>query len=225
MTLEVRDNFISSDLFDAVRLDDDFFPPEMEGINMGEYLNEFHDEECDCYAPYMFWDGWHNSPADTTRKRVISEIWSTPGLLPFPIEEVAGFEYWTRTFLPGQFLAVHCDEDTFLYQKTRKFRGPSIGCVWYGPSEATGGFLELHDTVIKEGRDALERNALDPLMSPIEERERIKYVPNRLVVFDAGHRLHETTKTLTGKRQVMVINVWHKDAPPLALESGEFFYE
>jgi len=226
MTLRVQDDFVSSDLFEAVKNDNTFFPEEMSlHDNIGEYLNSYHDVECDCYAPYMFWEGWLHSEADTLRKQVIQEIWSRPGVLPYPIEDVAGFEYWTRTFSPGQYLALHCDEDTFLYAKERMYRGPAIGCVWYGSTEATGGFLELHNTVIPEGQDALERDQLDPLISPPEERERILYRPNRLIVFDAGHRLHETTKTVTGLRQVMVVNVWLKSSPPSALTTGEFFRE
>lgn len=226
MFLRVQDDFIESSLLDDVRKDNDFFPADMSGHdNIGEFLNEYHNEECDCYAPYMFWDGWWRSPADTTRKRVIEAIWSSPGLLPFPLDEVVGFEYWTRTFGVGQFLAPHCDEDTFLYASEGMFRGPKIGCVWYGTSEATGGFLELHDSVVPEGNDQLERDVIDDHLSPLDQRERIKYRPNRLVVFDAGHRLHETTKTTSGKRQVMVINVWHASQPPRALTSGEFFYE
>jgi len=226
MFLRVQDDFIPSDLLAAVDADPTFFPDDMSGHdNIGEYLNEFHDTECDCYAPYMFWDGWWRSPADTNRKKVIEAIWSTPGMLPYPIEDIVGFEYWTRTFGVGQFLAPHCDEDTFLYASDKIFHGPKIGCVWYGTSEATGGFLELHNSVVPEGSEQLERDVIDQHLSPIDERERIKYRPNRLVVFDAGHRLHETTKTLSGKRQVMVINVWHKDCPPSALQTGDFFTE
>jgi len=225
-TLHVQDNALPEPLLRRVAKDPNFFPADMSlHDNIGEYLNSYHDQECDCFAPYMFWDGWLNSPADTLRKQVIQVLWSQPGLLPFPIEEVAGFEYWTRTFGVGQYLGVHCDEDTFQYAKDRYYRGPAIGCVWYGTSESTGGFLELHATTILEGKDSLEREQLDALMSAPEERERIMYRPNRLVVFDAGHRLHETTKTLTGKRQVMVVNVWHRDNPPSAIETGEFFYE
>ena len=62
-------------------------------------------------------------------------------------------------------------------------------------------------------------------LSPIEERERIAYKGNRLVILDAGHVMHGTTPANSGIRQVMVINVWHKDNPPLALASNEFYYE
>jgi hypothetical protein len=226
MDLHVRDNAISEELFRKVAESPTFFPKEMSlHDNIGEYLNSYHDDECDCYAPYMFWDGWHKSPADTLRKQVIQEIWSTPGLLPFPLEEVVGFEYWTRAFSVGQYLGVHCDEDTFLYADKHLFRGPATGCVWYGTTESTGGYLELHDAVLPEGPFSLERYKVDPLLSPIEERERIMYKPNRLIAFDAGHRLHEATKVQSGVRQVMVVNVWHKDCPPTALETGDFFYE
>lgn len=222
----VEDDALPEDLFSQVQQSGSFFPAEMtDHENIGQYLNGYHEEECDCYAPYMFWDGWLNGETNTLKKQVIQAIWSKPGLLPFDPSEVRGFEYWTRTFSEGQYLAPHVDEDTFLYAKERMFRGPAIGCVWYGPSESTGGFLELHNSIVKEGPDALERENIDPLLSPVEERERIAYRPNRLIVFDAGHRLHEATKVISGKRNVMVINVWHIDNPPSAIETGEFFSE
>ena len=225
----VIDNFIKDiSLINEIKKDKHFFPETMGDIeNIGEYNNHFHIEDADCYAPYMFWEGWWNSPADTLKKKVIKEIWSNENFLPFPLREVSGFEYWTRTFKQGQYLRVHVDEDTFAYQKEKRFNAPAYGCVWYGfaPAESPG-FLELHQGRV-EGfpDDALERDNIDLLMSPIEMRERIAHRPNRLVCFDAGRRLHEATPTISGSRQVMVINVWHKDSPPSALDTGDFYYE
>jgi hypothetical protein len=42
-------------------------------------------------------------------------------------------------------------------------------------------------------------------------------------LLDIQDRLHEATKVQSGVRQVMVVNVWHKDCPPTALETGDFF--
>jgi len=228
-TLIVLDNFIKDkNLIEDIKKDEGFFPDDMGEIdNIGQVNNYFHVEDADCYAPYMFWGGWWVSPADTLKKKVIQSIWSNEDFLPFPLEEVCGFEYWTRTFKQGQYLRVHVDEDTFAYQKDRTFNAPAFGCVWYGFKEVEKpGFLELHEGFI-EGfpDDALEKENIDKLLSLPENRERIAHKPNRLVCFEAGRRLHEATPTVSGSRQVMVVNVWHKDSPPSALTTGEFYYE
>lgn len=225
----VIDDFITDQaLIDEIKGDATFFPPNMGDMeNIGHQNNYFHSEASSCYAPYMFWDGWWASPANTPRKRVIEKIWKTPGLLKFDTSELCGFEYWCRTFMPGQHLRVHVDEDTFAYAANRHFNAPIIGSIWYGFTECNeGGFLEIHDGVI-EGNpvDALEMENVNKIISPPEKRERLAYRPNRLVSFDAGRRLHGTTPALEGVRQVMVVNVWHKSSPPLALSTGEFVYE
>jgi hypothetical protein len=73
--------------------------------------------------------------------------------------------------------------------------------------------------------EALEKENTKNLVSDIEDRERIAYKGNRLIIFDVGHVMHNTTPALSGKRQVMIINVWHKNNPPLALALNEFYYE
>jgi len=229
--LFILDDFIQDEaLISEVKRDTTLFPETIDPDNeeeIGYTLNRFHDEACDCFAPYMFWRGWWHSPADTLRKRLIEKIWSTPGILPFPMDDVVGFEYWCRSYRPGQFLNYHVDEDTFLYEKHHQFNAPAWGCVWYGFSEASeGGFLELHEGRI-EGNppEALEKENIEPLLSPPERLERIAYRPNRLITFDAGRRLHETKPAAVGVREVLIVNVWHKDSPPSALETGEFYYE
>jgi hypothetical protein len=188
-------------------------------------LNSYHYEQASCFAPYMFWDGWWRSEANTPRKRLIKSIWESN--LPFPQEEICGFEYWTRTFKPGQYLDVHVDEDTFLYADKKIFKGPSIGCVYYPHfNDVVGGFLELYPSKIEEGMiNGLELDNIQPKLVDIELRERIACSPNRLIIFDAGHTIHATTPPISGLRRVMVINVWHKDSPPSALQTGQFFYE
>lgn len=226
MTLFVFDNFLSgTELESEIRSDGTFFPEAMPGKNLGETLNEFHYDEADCQAPYMFWGGWNEEKPRTLKQRLIEKIWRGTGLLPFPEDEILGFEYWTRTFLPGQFLARHVDEDTFMYSDVRWFHGPRIGCVWYGFSDATGSFLEIHENGINEGPEKLESENTAKFISPMERRERIAYKPDRLVIFDAGHRLHETTPIESGVKQVIVVNVWHQDQMPQALSTGQFFYE
>jgi hypothetical protein len=46
-----------------------------------------------------------------------------------------------------------------------------------------------------------------------------------LIIFDAGHIIHNTTPPITGVRRVMVINVWHLENQPTALKTGKFYYE
>ena len=222
------DNFIKDDeLVSAIKSDKDFFPDTSDVDNIGQYNNHFHSGMSSCHAPYMFWDGWWSSPANTLRKKVIEKIWKHNDTLPFPIEDVCGFEYWCRTFKEGQYLDVHVDEDTFAYSKDKTFNAPAYGAIWYGFTEChEGGFLEIHKNRI-EGfpKNILEKENFNNFISSANEKERIAYVPNRLITFDAGRRVHETTKIVSGTRQVMVINIWHKDCPPSALGTGEFYYE
>ena len=66
---------------------------------------------------------------------------------------------------------------------------------------------------------------METLLSPPDRLERIAYKTNRLIVFDAGRRVHQTQPAGWGDRQVMVVNVWHKDSPPSALATGQFYRE
>jgi hypothetical protein len=228
IVLYVIDDFIQDEgLLVDIRNSEDFFPQSMPGENIGEVLNGYHDDESGHRAPFMFWDGWAHEKPRTVRQRVIQEIWKESRFLPFPDSEIAGFEYWTRTFGPGQYLAPHVDEDTFSYENGRKFNAPAVGCVWYGLNDDPGdGFLELHPgEIVGFPEDALEKPSIQARLGSVEQRERIAYKPNRLVVFNAGRRLHETTKTTSGRRQVMVINVWHVDNPPAGLLGERFVRE
>ena len=115
----------------------------------------------------------------------------------------------------------------FRSAKEKLFRGPVIGCVYYPhTNDVVGGFLEMHpNVVIENSYNALESDNIKNNISPIEQRERIACKPNRLIIFDAGHTVHNTTPPISGVRKVMVINVWHKNNPPSALTTGEFYYE
>lgn len=221
----IADNWLPPELYQEMLDDDKFFPESMGGgERIATELNSYHYEQSTCFAPYMFWDGWLNSQANTLKKKIIKHIWQNN--LPFPAEEVLGFEYWTRTYLPGQYLDVHVDEDTFMYEDHQIFSGPATGAIIYGIDNRNGGFLEIHKSILVDGtKEALEINSIEPMLSPIEERERIAYRGNRLIIFDAGHQIHATTPAKSGIRQVMVINVWHKDTPPTAIKKNSFFYE
>jgi hypothetical protein len=221
----VIDNCLPQDLYKEVLNDSHFFPESMGGgERIATELNSYHYEQASCFAPYMFWDGWWRSPADTLRKRVVQAIWEKH--LPCGKEDILGFEYWTRTYLPGQFLDVHVDEDTFMYADHKIFSGPMLGSIYYAADNKEGGFVEIYDAVLKDGTPlAIERENIDPLLAPIEERERIAYRGNRMIIFDAGHTIHGTTPAKSGIRQVMVVNIWHKDNPPTALKKDTFYYE
>jgi hypothetical protein len=223
----VIDNFLNDDLYGEMLTDEAFFPQSMgSDERIATELNSYHYEQSTCYAPYMFWDGWWRSPANTLKKRIIQTIWESN--LPARQEDILGFEYWTRTFLPGQYLDLHVDEDTFMYEESKTFQGPRTGCVLYGIDNLQGGFIELHTVVpplIDGAHKALERENIDNAKGTVEDRERIAYKGNRLVIFDSGHVMHATTPAKAGIRQVLVVNVWCKDVPPTALDKGTFYYE
>ena len=220
----VVDNYIKDqNLLSLIMNDKKLFPESMgydEGI--GSRLNQYHEPGAKVFAPYMFWNGWWRSPADTTAKMLIEAIWRPN--MPCEERDTVGFEYWARTFEVGQNLPAHIDEDTFEYAETKILNGPHWGSVYYPHTNTgvEGGFLEIHKTVVPNGtQDGLEGIH----HSPIEERERIACTPNRLVMFDAGHTVHGTTPVITGKRSVLVINLWHKECPPKAMTNGSFHYE
>lgn len=223
----VIDDFLSQELCEKVIADKTFFPASMgSDERIASKINSYHDEKADCFAPYMFWDGWLRSATKTIRQEVIRAIWENN--LPFPMEELCGFEYWTRTFNAGQYLGPHVDEDTFRYAKTKILTGPRIGCVYYGPETdvANGGFLEIYPKRIDDySENSLESDFVSEHLVEISSRERIACKANRLIIFDAGHVLHGTTPAVSGKRNVMVINVWHKDLQPTALITNDFYYE
>jgi len=109
----IKDNCLDQDTYEEVISDNLFFPEIMNyGEKIAEHLNSYHDEKSDCFAPYMFWDGWWRTPANTLKKKVIQSLWKD--LMIWDLNDILGFEYWTRTYLPGQYLDIHVDEDTFL---------------------------------------------------------------------------------------------------------------
>lgn len=221
----VKDNFLDSEFYSAVLNDSTFFPESMgEGERIASQVNSYHDEKASCFAPYMFWDGWWRSEANTLKKKVIQKIWENN--IDYPLDDILGIEYWTRTFHKGQYLDCHVDEDTFLYEKEKIFSGPICGSIYYAIENPEGGFLEIHNKTIPEKtHKALEYDNIKKYTVDFSLRERIAYKGNRLIIFDSGHIIHNTTAALSGIRQVMVTNVWHKDNPPTALKLGSFYYE
>jgi hypothetical protein len=209
----VIDDFIKDkNLLLEIEQDNNFNP---ESLGAGPYTGKF-----------MFWDGWWKSPADSVRKKVIKEIWQNN--LPLPEEEIAGFEYWNRRYNVGESIGHHFDEDGFLYRDKKIFRGTVLGCVYYPHinQEFEGGFLEIHKFHLEdETEDNLEWENINLNISPIEERERIACKPNRLIIFDGGHYLHNTSPIISGFKLIFGVNVWHRDFPPHAINTGDFYYE
>ncbi len=225
--MKIIDDFLPEAMCRAISADVSFFPESMgDGERIATEINSYHTEQSSCFAPYMFWKGWHYSEPKTIKQRVIKKIWENN--LPFPISELCGFEYWTRTFHAGQYIAPHVDEDTFLYQDAKIFAGPKCGAIYYGPDTTAqnGGFLEIYPEPLTDFTEmALEAENISKKLVSVDKRERVACLPNRLVMLDAGHVIHGTTPSVTGTRNVMVINVWHKSVEPKALSLGAFFYE
>ncbi len=222
----VIDNYIKDEnILNRLKNDSNFFPGPMgDTENIAPELNSYHNEEATCFAPYMFWDGWWKSPANTLKKEIIKIIWEPN--LSYDLDEILGFEYWTRTYKPGQYLPTHVDEDTFLYEKEKTYAGPINGCIYYGCNNDDGGFLEIHPKALQDyTKNALEKENISKYIVPEEKRERIAYKGNRLIIFDAGHIIHNTTPAGSGIREVLIVNVWHKNVPPTALSIGAFYYE
>jgi hypothetical protein len=224
--MKVIDNYIKDkNILRRIKEDSSFFPgPMNDGEKLVEEPNSYHHEESSCFAPYMFWDGWWRSPASTLKKEIIKLIWENN--LEHDLEDILGFEYWTRTYKAGQYLPYHVDEDTFLYEKDRIYVGPILGSIYYGCENEDGGFLEIHPKKLEDyTKDALEQERVSDYIAPLEKRERIAYKSNRLIMFDAGHVIHNATAANSGIREVLVVNVWHRSVPPTALSIGSFYYE
>lgn len=218
-------------LLREVEEDGKIFPEAMGGGDrIGVTITQYHeppdaDSQVDCYAPFMFWDGWWRSPADTVKKRMIKNL--VEKRLTIPLEKICGIEYWTRTFSPNQFLYWHVDEDTYQYKIDGGFNCPILGFVYYPHfNEENNSSLIISNAKIIGNPDyALEMGVIHGLMELAPGETSIDYKPNRLIMFDAGRSLHRTTKADGGNRRVMVINIWTKENPPLALKLGKFFYE
>lgn len=221
----IQDNALDKYTYELIGKDDSFFPKLMgEEKVLASHILMYHEEAASCFSPFMFWDGWWKSPANTLKKKIIKKIWENN--LGHETADIVGFEYWTRTYKAGQYISPHVDQDIFLYRDTKEYRAPVLGCIYYYCNNDDGGFLEIHTNPLKENtKNALEKENIKKHILPVEERERIAYKGNRLIIFDSGHLIHSTTPVKSGIRQVLVVNVWHKDSPPMGLKNNEFFYE
>lgn len=109
-------------------------------------------------------------------------------------KDYSGFEYWVNYLTPeGQSdLPWHYDKDEFHWRETGSIICPTFGMVYYLHEEVpVGGWLE-----IKWG----------------EELERIRAVPNRLVIFDPSV-FHRVSK-VESARHTLAANVWVDKSSP-----------
>lgn len=222
----IQDNFFDDNTLKAIFNDGSFFPASMgEGEKVASAPNMYNDPSGSVFSPYMFWDGWWKSPMDTLKKKLIHKIFEGK----INTDEVVGFEYWTRTYQPGQYIQPHVDADTARYVNDKSLGTPTMGAVWWGVDNGDeAGFFELYPNLLVRGSvGSLEKSFIDPILadSPVDTRERIKYKSNRLIIFDAGHQLHGTTPAPNGIKQSLIVNVWSKECPPHGLLSGGFHYE
>ena len=159
---------------------------------------------------FKWYNGWWNSPANNTSKKIIEYAWGDNCPIS-DIYNVDGFEYWTgiqKAKLPSgekdgwnDFLEPHFDKDEAWHKKTGEIVTPIIGSVYYpAGQEFEGGELYVYT-------DGAESTP-----------EIIKAKPNRFIVFQAGQHVH-TVKTVTkGTRYALAINLWEKE--PYSKQKG-----
>lgn len=221
----IIDSFLDAKTRERLLADPDAFPKlPVDKPNISTIMNDYQDSRKPHYAPFYFWSGWWDSEANTIKKMVIRKIWEDN--LPCPIEDICGFEYWTRTCEAGQYHGVHIDNDTFQYEETGISNSPIAGSIYYGIDNENGGFLEIHNKLVSDGdKNVLHKGTIEKYLSEPMDRERIAYKGNRLIIGDFGHLMHETTPFSNGTRQALVVSVWTKKLPPLGISNGRFHYE
>ena len=160
---------------------------------------------------YKWYDGWWNSPANNTTKKIIEYAWGVgcPIMETFSIE---GFEYWTGIQSSSDiedgaknYLNIHFDKDEALHKETGEVVTPTMGSVYYPLGQSfRGGDLAIYT---EEG----------------ENPELIKAKPNRFVIFNAGQYPHEVTPVIDGVRHAIAINLWEKE--PYSKRVGDLVVE
>ena len=161
---------------------------------------------------YYWWDGWWNSPADTTKKALMEYMWRYKSPLYYGYQ-ISGLEYWTGIQTAESQvghknnLERHFDKDEAWFEKTGEIVGPVIGTVYYPgeTKEFEGGDLLIYT----EGVDK----------SP----EVVKALPNRLIIFDAGSVVHEVSPVTSGTRKAIAVNLW--TSVPYSEQVGAFKHE
>lgn len=161
---------------------------------------------------YRWWDGWWNTEANNTTKKIIQYVWGDhcPITGSFNID---GFEYWTGHQSAANIddgwsddLKIHFDKDEAWWQKTNEVVSPIIGSVYYPPfQDFDGGNLEVYT----DGTDSTP--------------EVVKAKPNRFIIFQAGQDPHTVTQVTRGSRNAIAINLWEEE--PYSKQIGELDIE
>jgi len=161
---------------------------------------------------YKWWDGWWNSPANNTTKKIIQYAWgeNCPINQSFPID---GIEYWTGHQSAADIddgwaddLKIHFDKDEAWWKEHKEVISPVMGTVYYPPFQNfEGGELEIY----ADGRDSTP--------------ETIKAKPNRLIIFRAGQDPHTVRQVTRGTRRAIAFNLWENE--PYSKQIGELVIE
>jgi len=149
-------------------------------------LKELQDEKLwkrFCGPTFHWWDGWWASKPKNVLEFIIENVWKHYGLAG----KMAGFEYWTNTYPPGNDMGWHNDKDEAKFKIYREVIRPTLGMVyWPAIKDLKGGYLDV------------EVN---------KKVERIEPKSNRLVVFNTGEP-HRVTKVISGYRRTFLCNPW-----------------
>ena len=173
-------------------------------------LKEIQDNYQDIFKDpgnYKYWNGWWNTPANNTTKKVIEYVWGThcPVAASYNID---GFEYWTGIQTAKNVedgwsdnLNIHFDKDEAWWKESGEVVSPIIGSVYYpAGQDFDGGDLAVYT----EGRDSTP--------------EILKAKPNRFIVFQAGQDLHMVQQVTRGIRNAIAINLWEDE--PYSKQKG-----
>lgn len=173
-------------------------------------LKEIQDNYQDIFKDpgnYKYWNGWWNTPASNTTKKVIEYVWGThcPVAASYNID---GFEYWTGIQTAKNVedgwsdnLNIHFDKDEAWWKESGEVVSPIIGSVYYpAGQDFDGGDLAVYT----DGRDSTP--------------EILKAKPNRFIVFQAGQDLHMVQQVTRGIRNAIAINLWEDE--PYSKQKG-----
>jgi len=178
-------------------------------------LKEIQDNYNDIFKDpgvYKRWDGWWNTPANNTTKKIIDYVWgeNCPLMQSFKID---GFEYWTGIQSAKDVdsfwddgLPIHFDKDEVWWEETGEVKTPVIGSIYYPEGQDfEGGDL----LVYTDGQDSTP--------------EIVKAKPNRFIIFGAGQDPHMVTTVTRGKRHALAINLWQDE--PYSKQKGHLIIE
>lgn len=203
----IIDNAINdADLIDNIRASANLFPKPKQ-LKNNQLIVNYLDTTERTDVDYYFWHGWNYSAADTLKKSICEHLWKK--FLPFPEEDLFGFEYWTRTFMPGQYSDWHVDRG-FCTNDIESFKNAypraCMGSVYYPPFA-----------------DVWEESYLQIRYEDYVQQILCK--PNRLIIFDSANLYHKTTATSKYLRYSMAMNIWSQNDSPTNFKNFKINYE